>query len=86
LRALLSFNVVIRPLLQEFFRHDEGDGLKNFNQCMAKVESTSFDAVATFSDVFQDHLQTRVDEHNNYLQEKKRQLGIDLSKFVLFRA
>jgi hypothetical protein len=86
LRALLSFNVILRPILQESYRHIEGDGLKAFNESMAKVESTTFDAIATFSDVFQDYVQNRVDEHNQYLQQKNRQHGIDLSKFVLFRA
>lgn len=86
LRALLSFNSIIRPILQDSYRNIEGDGRKNFNQSMIIVESTTFDAIATFSDVFQDYVQNRVDEHNQYLQQKNRQLGIDLSKFVLFRA
>jgi hypothetical protein len=86
LRALLSFNAIIRPILQESYRDIDGDGRKAFNLAMAKIESTTFESVATFSDVFQDYLQNRVDEHNQYLQQKNRQLGIDLSKFVLFRA
>lgn len=86
LRALLSFNAIIRPILQESYRDIDGDGLKAFNQSMAKIETTTFESIATFSDVFQDYLQNRVDEHNQYLQQKNRQLGIDLSKFVLFRA
>ena len=57
-----------------------------YRQAMAKIESTSFNAVAMFSDVFQDYLQSCVDEHNKYLQQKNRQHGIDLSRLVLFRA
>jgi hypothetical protein len=88
LRALLTFNVVIRPILQEIYRYakDNKDARSEFNESMTQVEITTFDAIATFSDVFQDYMQSRVDEHNQYLQQKNRQLGIDLSKFVLFRA
>lgn len=86
LRALLTFNIVLRPFLQEHFRALDGDGPKAFNESMARIEATTFDALATFSDVFQDYMQSRVDEHNQYLQQQNKQLGIDLSKLVLFRA
>jgi hypothetical protein len=89
LRALLIFNVVVRPILQEIYRYSgsgEAEARKGFNEALATIEVTTFDALATFSDVFQDYVQSRVDEHNQYLQQKNRQHGIDLSKFVLFRA
>jgi hypothetical protein len=87
LRALLTFNVVIRPILQEIFRFskENPNGRSDFNDCMLKLEQTTFSAIATFSDVFLEYMQSRVDEHNQYLAQKNKQLGIDLSKFVLFR-
>lgn len=89
LRALLVLNAVVRPILQEIYRYSgtpDAEARKGFNEAFATIESTTFDAISTFSDVFQDYVQSRVDEHNQYLQQKNRQHDIDLSKFVLFRA
>lgn len=86
LRALLCFNIIVRPILQDAYLADDELGMRAFNEGMSKIESTTFDAISTFSNVFQEYVQSQVDEHNQYLQQKNHQLGIDLSKFVLFRA
>ena len=85
LRAFLSFTPVMRAILQEDFRKINGNGRAQFNQAMAQIEQTAFDATALFADVFQEYLQSQVDEHNQYIQLQNQKLGIDLSKFILFR-
>jgi hypothetical protein len=85
MRALLCFPTVIRRMLQEEYRNVEGDGLSMFNKAMEKIDSTSYASVCTFVDIFQDYVDNRVKEHNDYLNEKNKQLGVDLSKFILFR-
>jgi hypothetical protein len=85
MRALLTFPGVIRTMLQEEFRDVSGDGLSLFNKAMDKVEMTAFDSICTFSDIFQEYLTSRIDEHNEYLNEQNKQLGVDLSQFILFR-
>ena len=85
LRALLCFPAVIRRFLQDEFRDFQGDGLAMFNTAMGKVEMTSYQGVCTFVDIFQDYVDNRIKEHNDYLNEKNKQLGVDLSKFILFR-
>jgi hypothetical protein len=86
LRALLNFSPVIRLFLQEQMRNSSGDGKVTFNRAMAKVERTTFESVATFTEVFQDYVQSRIDEHNEYLHVQNKELGIDLSKLIIFRA
>ena len=85
MRALLCFPGVMRVMLQAEYRNSEGDGLGMFNRAMEKIEVTSFQSVCTFVDIFQDYLDSRIKEHNEYLNEKNKQLGVDLSKFILFR-
>ena len=85
MRALLCFPPVIRAMLQEEFRDAEGDGRALFNTAISKIEKTAFDSICVFADIFQDYLDSRIDEHNEYLNEKNKQLGVDLSKFILFK-
>ncbi len=86
IHALLMFSSVMRCILQEEFRKHPGDGQAMFNKAMAHIERSTSDGVATFAEVFQEYVQSRVDQHNDYLNERKEKLGIDLSKFILFRA
>lgn len=85
LHKLLVFLPVIRQMLQEEFRDVDGDGLALFNRAMEQLEKTSHQSVCRFVDVFQDYLANRIDEHNEYLDDQNKQLGVDLSKFILFR-
>lgn len=85
MHKLLLFLPVIRSMLQEEFRDVNGDGLTLFNTAMNQLERTTYDSVCRFVDVFQEHLRSRIDEHNEYIDEQNKQLGVDLSKFILFR-
>lgn len=85
LHKLLVFLPVIRQMLQEEFRDVDGDGLALFNRAMEQLEKTNYQSVCRFVDVFQDYVNNKVDEHNEYLDEQNKQLGVDLSKFILFR-
>jgi hypothetical protein len=82
---LLMFLSVIRPMLQEKFRDHDGDGLSLFNKAMDQLEKTTFKSVATYIEVYADYLKGRKDEHAEYLDEENKQLGVDMSKFILFR-
>ncbi len=82
---LLMFLSVIRPMLQEKFRDHDGDGLSLFNKAMDQLEKTTFKSVATYIEVYAAYLQGRKDEHAEYLDEENKQLGVDMSKFILFR-
>ncbi len=86
LRASLSFTPVIRVILQEEFKKINGDGRQLFNRAMSQIEKTTSDSVVAFSEVFQEHIKSKVDEHNQYLNEQNKNLGVDLSRFILFRA
>jgi hypothetical protein len=84
-RKLLCFPPVIRSMLQEEFRDVDGDGLTLFNKAMDQLERTMYDSVARFIDVYLDYQSSRKTEHDEYLDEQNEQLGVDLSKFILFR-
>jgi len=81
----LCFLGVIREMLQVEFRDVDGDGLTLFNKAMTQLERTTFKSVALFIDVYTEYLKSRKSEHDEYLQENNEQLGVDLSKFILFR-
>ena len=83
-RALLCFLPVMRQVLQDAFR-EAHDGRAKYDQAMARVEKTAYDSVCSFADVFQEYLASRIDEHNEYLEEQNKQLGVDLSQFIMFR-
>ncbi len=82
---LLLFVSVLRPMLQKEFRETDGDGLSLFSRAMDELEKTTFQSAALFAEVFLDYLKSRKDDHNEYLDEENEQLGVDLSKFILFR-
>jgi RsbT co-antagonist protein rsbRD N-terminal domain len=86
LKAVLSFTPVVRTILQDEFKQMNGDGRQLFNRAMSQIEKTVSDSVATFSEIFQDHIKSKIDEHNQYLNEQNKNLGVDLSRFILFRA
>ena len=81
----LLIMAVVRPLLQEKFRGHSGDGLGLFNKAMDVLERTTFRSVATYLEVHNAYLKSRVDEHNQYVDEENKQLGVDMSKYILFR-
>lgn len=82
---LLLIMAVVRPLLQEKFREHSGDGLGLYNKAMDVLERTTFKSCATYLEVHNAYLKSRVDEHNEYVDEENKQLGVDMSKFILFR-
>lgn len=85
LQSILGFSYVLRTVLQNEFNKISEDGKKLFNLSMQKIDQTTSEAIVTFSDVYQDYLKSRISEHNNYLNEQNQRLGIDLSRFILFR-
>lgn len=86
LRALMHFQPAIRAFLQEQMRHSSSDGKLLFNRAMTKIDRTTIESIATFTEVYQEYVQSRIDDHNDYLQSQNKELGIDLSRFILFRA
>jgi hypothetical protein len=76
---------VVRPMIQEKFREHSGDGLALFNKAMDVMERTTAKSIGTFVEVWQGYLKSRVDEHSEYVDEENKQLGVDMSKFILFR-
>lgn len=82
---LMLIMAVARPMIQEKFRGHSGDGLALFNKAMDVLERTTFKSVATYLEVHNAYLKSRVDEHNEYVDEENKQLGVDMSKFILFR-
>jgi hypothetical protein len=81
----LCFLTVVRQMLQEHFRDVDGDGLGLYNKAMATLELTMFQSAGRVVDVWFEYMQSRIDEHNEYLDQEHEQLGVDLSKFILFR-
>jgi hypothetical protein len=82
---LLLFLSVIRAALQVELRDHDGDGLTLFNESMDQLERTMFQSASTFIQTYQDYLKSRMSEHDEYLQEQNEELGVDMSKFILFR-
>jgi hypothetical protein len=81
----LVIMATVRPMIQEKFREHSGDGLALYNKAMDVLERTTFKSAATYLEVHNAYLKSRVDEHNEYVDEENKQLGVDMSKFILFR-
>ena len=81
----LLFMAVIRPMLQEKFRDHSGDGLALYTKAMDVLERTHFQSVSLMVQVWSDYIKGRADEHNEYVDEENKQLGVDMSKYILFR-
>jgi hypothetical protein len=76
---------VVRPMLQQKFRDHAGDGLALYNKAMDVLERTQFQSMGLMCQVWSDYIKSRADEHNEYVDEDNKQLGVDMSKFILFR-
>ncbi len=85
LQKHLMVLAVVRPLLQVKFREHSGDGLGLYNKAMDILERTHFQSVGLLVQVWTDYVKSRADEHNEYVDEDNKQLGVDMSKFILFR-
>lgn len=87
LSAILMFPQVIRRLLAEEYSDLQGDdSIRKFNQALEQTETTAHRAACAFVDIFQDHLNKRIQEHNDYLDQAQKKFGIDLSRFIVFKA
>jgi hypothetical protein len=87
LMAILMFPQVIRRLLAEEYADIQGeDAVRKFNQALEQTETTAHRAACSFVDIFQEHVDKRISEHNDYLEEVGNKFGIDLSRFIVFRA
>ena len=87
LMDILMFPQVIRRLLAEEFSDLKGDdAIRKFNQALEQTETTASRAACSFVDIFQEHLAKRITEHNDYLDQAQKKFGIDLSRFIVFKA
>lgn len=87
LMAILLFPQVIRRLLAEEYADLKGDdAIRIFNQALEQTETTAHRAACAFVDIFQAHLNERITEHNDYLDQAQKKFGIDLSRFIVFKA
>jgi hypothetical protein len=76
---------VVRPMLQAKFRDHAGDGMGLFNKAMDVMERTHFQTISLLCQVWSDYIKSRADQHGEYVDEENKQLGVDMSKFILFR-
>jgi hypothetical protein len=87
LMAILLYPQVIRRLLAEEYGELKGDdAIRKFNQALEQTETTAHRAACSFVDIFQEHLHKRISEHNDYLDQAQKKFGIDLSRFIVFKA
>ncbi len=87
LSAILLFPQVIRRLLAEEYADLQGDdAIRKFNQALEQTETTAHRAACAFVDIFQEFLNKRIEEHNDYLDQAQKKFGIDLSRFIVFKA
>lgn len=87
LAAVLMFPQVIRRLLaEEYSEINEDDAIRKFNQALEQTETTAHRAACSFVDIFQEHVNKRIQEHNDYLDQQQQKFGIDLSRFIVFKA
>jgi hypothetical protein len=87
LAAVLMFPQVIRRLLaEEYADVKDDDAIRKFNQALEQTETTAHRAACSFVDIFQEHVNKRIEEHNDYLDQQQKKFGIDLSRFIVFKA
>jgi len=75
LKALLCFIPVLRDALLQEQKTD----------AISQLDHRLIVAAGIFVDAYTDHLQSKVDQYNAYLNEQEQSLGVDLSKLILFR-
>jgi len=87
LSAILLFPQVIRRLLAEEYSDLKGEeAIRRFNQALEQTESTAHRAACSFVDIYTEFIRSRIEEHNDYLDQQQKKFGIDLSRFIVFKA
>lgn len=82
---LLSIMPILRKNLQNEFRKLSIDGKSLFNQAMNFLDNLISNAINLFLDIYDEYMQLKLTQQKIYLENKKDALGIDLSRFILFR-
>ena len=81
-RAVLAMNAVMRQFLQAAYREQVvGGGRGAYEEAMTAVEEGCNEAVIVLCDVFQNHVHSRVAEHN----EDGKKLGEEFNRLILFK-
>ena len=81
-RAVLAMNAVMRQFLQAAYREQVvGGGRGAYEEAMTAVEEGCNEAVIVLCEVFQNHVQSRVAEHN----EDGKKLGEEFNRLILFK-
>jgi hypothetical protein len=75
LKALLC----IMPVLRDILLQDKK------TEAISQLDQRLIVAAGLFVDAYTAHLQSKVDQYNAYLNEQEQNLGVDLSKLILFR-
>ena len=78
--------MIRRLLAEEYADIKEDDAIRKFNQALEQTETTAHRAACSFVDIFQEHINKRIQEHNDYLDQQQKKFGIDLSRFIVFKA
>ncbi len=86
LKAILCFLPTTQELLYSHLVHDDPTDRALYGKWMFTLQQTTIQTAGIFTEAYQEHVQSQVDNYNQYLEEQKKQLGVDLSRFILFRA
>ncbi len=80
---LVMGSVIRRLLAEEYSDLQAEDGISKFNAALEQSESTAQRAAGSFLDMFQKHVDERIDAHNEYLRKSEAEFGVNLSEFVI---
>ena len=81
-RAVLAVHAVLRQFLQAAYREQVvGGGRDAFEEAMRAVEEGCNEAIICLCDVFQNHVESRVAEHN----DEGKKISDEFNRLILFR-
>ncbi len=85
LHKQMLFQSVIRERIHHHFPASSPEHANTYFRAVERLEQLILSSVCHLTDAVHQYLRERLAEHENYLDAANADLGVDLSKFILFR-
>jgi hypothetical protein len=76
---LLLTQIIRRLLAEEHADEKDEATLRKFNQAIEQTETTGHRLVCRFLDLFQERLEKRVEDYNQFISQMQREFGVNLT-------
>jgi hypothetical protein len=80
---LMLAPVIRQQLIEEFSGLDQKEAIEKLKNALEHTDRTAHRAACRLLDIYQEHVQSRIDNHNDYLTRMQKEFKVDLARFKI---